>query len=157
MSINKVIIGSGNGLLSIQHQAITWTNEGVLLIGIMATKFNENLIKMTFSYNEMTLEILSAKWWPCCLNVMVDVSCHDFMSCHKPVSSWCNGGAGLCCFLPWCNGVCPCNCLTHHPPVRHICVSESLVQIMAYGLFSAKPLSKPVLVLMSIGLLGTIF
>ena len=36
------IIGSDNGLSPGQHQAIIWTNAGILLIGPLGTNFNEN-------------------------------------------------------------------------------------------------------------------
>ena len=40
------IIGSDNGLLSGQHQAIIWTNIRILLIGPLGTNFNEILIEI---------------------------------------------------------------------------------------------------------------
>ena len=36
-----VIIGSDNGLSPGRHQAIIWTNAGILSIGPLATKFSE--------------------------------------------------------------------------------------------------------------------
>ena len=36
-------IGSDNGLLPMQHQAITWTNADLLLIGPSGTKFGKFL------------------------------------------------------------------------------------------------------------------
>ena len=39
---NLTIIGSNNGLSSGQHQAIIWTNAGILLIGPFGTNFNRN-------------------------------------------------------------------------------------------------------------------
>ena len=44
---NLTIIGSDNGLSSGQHQAIAWTNVGILLIGPLGTNFSE----MLFSQN----------------------------------------------------------------------------------------------------------
>ena len=38
------IIGSDNGLSPDKHQAIIWTNAGILLIGPLRTNFNEILI-----------------------------------------------------------------------------------------------------------------
>ena len=35
------IIGSDNGLLTERHQAIIWTNAGILLIGNLGTNFSE--------------------------------------------------------------------------------------------------------------------
>ena len=40
------IIGSDDGLLPGQHQAIIWTNAGILLIGPLGTDFSEILIKI---------------------------------------------------------------------------------------------------------------
>ena len=45
-----VRIGSGNGLLPVQPQAITWTNADLLQIGPLVTNFSEILIEIqTFS------------------------------------------------------------------------------------------------------------
>ena len=38
---NLTIIGSDNGLSPGQHQAIIWTNAGLLFIGPLGTNFNE--------------------------------------------------------------------------------------------------------------------
>ena len=43
---NKDIIGSDNGLLPVQGQAITWTNTGILSIGSLGTTSNEFLTKI---------------------------------------------------------------------------------------------------------------
>ena len=39
-------IGSGNGLLPGRHQAIIWTNAGILLIGPLGTNFSEMLFEI---------------------------------------------------------------------------------------------------------------
>ena len=68
------IIGSDNGLLPGQHQAIIWTNV-VILIGPLGTNFNEILIKIyIFSSKKMHLK-MSAKWQQFCLslNVLIHV------------------------------------------------------------------------------------
>ena len=58
-----IIIGSDNGLLPGQRQAIIWTNAGILLIGPLGINFSEILIEInTFSFNKMHLKISSAKW-----------------------------------------------------------------------------------------------
>ena len=65
-------IGSDNGLSPGWGQAISWTNAGLLLIGTLATKFSEILIKiLTFSFKKMWLKVLSAKSRPCCLGFNV--------------------------------------------------------------------------------------
>ena len=64
---NLNIIGSDNGLLPGRHQAIIWTNAGILLTGPLGTNFNEILIEIhTFSLKEMHLKMSSAKWRPFC-------------------------------------------------------------------------------------------
>ena len=77
------IIGSDNGLSPGRHQAIIWTNAGILLIGSLGTNLSEILIKiLTFSFKKMQLKISSAKWRPFSLglNVLVFfwVSCTRF-------------------------------------------------------------------------------
>ena len=62
------IIGSDNGLSPGRHQAIIWTNAGILLIGPLGTNFSEILIKIyTFWFKRMNLKMSSGKWWPSCL------------------------------------------------------------------------------------------
>ena len=75
---NLTIIGSVNGLLSGQCQAIIWTNDGILLIGPLRTNFSEILIEiLTFSFKKMHVKVLSAKRRPFCLslNVIIRWSC----------------------------------------------------------------------------------
>ena len=43
---NLTIIGSDNGLLPGRHQAIIWTNAGILLTGPLGTNFSEILIEI---------------------------------------------------------------------------------------------------------------
>ena len=63
------IIASDNGLSPGQHQAIIWTNAGILLIGPLGTKFNEIFIEIhAFSFKKMHLKMSSAKWRPFCLS-----------------------------------------------------------------------------------------
>ena len=67
------IIGSDNGLSPGEHQAITWTNVGILLIGPLGTSISELLSGIqTFSSQKMHLKMSSAKWRPFCsgLNVL---------------------------------------------------------------------------------------
>ena len=66
------IIGSDNGLPPDQHQAIIWTNAGILLIGPLGTNFSEILIEIyTFSFRKMHLKMSSGKWRPFCLGLNV--------------------------------------------------------------------------------------
>ena len=66
------IIGSDNGLSPDRRQAIIRTNDGLLLIGPLRTSFSEILIEiLTFSFNEMRLNVSSAKRRPFCLGLNV--------------------------------------------------------------------------------------
>ena len=61
-SMNWVSIGSGNGLSLVWHQAITWTNAGLLLIGLLGINFSEIQIRiLSFSFKKMHLKLSSAK------------------------------------------------------------------------------------------------
>ena len=74
---NLTIISSDNGLSLGRRQAITWTNVGILLIGLLGTNFSEMLIEIhTFSFKKIHLKMLSGKMQPFCLslNVLKDVS-----------------------------------------------------------------------------------
>ena len=71
-SVNWAIIGSDNGLLPTQRQAIIWTNAGILLIGTLGTNVSEILIAIhTFLFKKMRFKISSAKWQPFCLGLNV--------------------------------------------------------------------------------------
>ena len=49
----------------IRHEAIIWTNSGILFIGTLRTTLYEILIKIhTFSFKNMHLKMLSGKCWP---------------------------------------------------------------------------------------------
>ena len=84
-----IIIGSDNGLSPDRHQAIIWTNAGILLIGPLATNFSEILIEiLTFSLEKMRSNVSSAKWRPFCLglNVLMQVGqCHEHISAVPPL------------------------------------------------------------------------
>ena len=59
------IIGSDNGLLPGWHQAIIWTNTGILLIAPIGTNFSGILIKIhAFSFKKMHLNMSYGKWRP---------------------------------------------------------------------------------------------
>ena len=69
---NLTIIGSDNGLAPGRHQAIIWTNAGILLIGPSETNFSEIIIEIhTFSFKKMHLKMSSGKWQPFCLGLNV--------------------------------------------------------------------------------------
>ena len=64
-SVNRVSIGSDNGLSPIRHQAIISTNAGLLTIGPLGITCSDILVKMqNFSFTKMHLKISSAKWRP---------------------------------------------------------------------------------------------
>ena len=66
-SVNRLSIGSDNGLLPIQCQAIILNSTGLSSIGPLGTNFIEILIKIqTFEFTKKHRKIPSAKWWPFC-------------------------------------------------------------------------------------------
>ena len=66
------IVGSDNGLSPGRRQAIIWTNDGILLIGPLGTKFNEIIIEICiFSFKIMYLKMSSGKWRSFCLGLSV--------------------------------------------------------------------------------------
>ena len=102
--INKlIIIGSDNGLSPGGHQAITWTNAGLLLIRTLEIKFNEILIKIhTFSFKKIHLKMLSVKWRPCCL-------CLNVFKAVRPIGGLRHSPNYLpisACWLTWSMGRC---------------------------------------------------
>ena len=67
---NLINLESDNGLSPGRHQAIIWTNAGLLLIGPLGRNFNEILIAiLTFSFKKMRLEVSSVKRRPFCLGL----------------------------------------------------------------------------------------
>ena len=65
-------IGSDNGLAPHRHQAIIWTNAGILLIGPLRTNFIEIFIEIyIFSFKKMHLKLSSVKRRPFCLGLNV--------------------------------------------------------------------------------------
>ena len=81
------IIGSDNGLSPGRHQAIIWTNAGMLLIGPLRANFNETSIEIhTFSLKKIYLKLSSAKWRPFCpgLNVLIHIS---WSNCRTLISA----------------------------------------------------------------------
>ena len=91
------INGSDNGMSPGRHQAIIWTNAGILLIGTLGTNFSEIFIKIrTFSFTKMHLKMLSVKWRPFCLSLNVLI--HMFWHCPAVmgVNSWLNVDPDLC-------------------------------------------------------------
>ena len=74
------IIGSDNSLSPDRRKAIMLTNDGILLILTLGTKFGEILNEIhKFSFKEMHLKILSVTWCQFCLglNVLMSPSAMD--------------------------------------------------------------------------------
>ena len=72
--MNLTIIGWYIGFSPGQHQAIIWTNAGILLIWPIGTNFGEISIEIhihVFSFKKMHLKMSSAKWQPLCLDLNV--------------------------------------------------------------------------------------
>ena len=68
----QTIIGSDNGLSPGRHQAIIWTNVGILLIGTLGRNFSQILIEIRiFSFKKMGFKVSSAKWRSFCLGLNV--------------------------------------------------------------------------------------
>ena len=64
------IIASDYGLSPVRHQAIIWTNAGILLIQTLGTNISEILSEIhKFAFKEMHLKMSSGKWWPFCLGL----------------------------------------------------------------------------------------
>ena len=85
-SLDRVIIGSDNGLSPVRRQAIIWTNAGILLIGPLGTNFIEILIEiLTFSLEKMRFKVSSAKRWQFCLglNVLKYMKCMQYLGKHR--------------------------------------------------------------------------
>ena len=77
------IICSDNGLTPDQHQAIIWTNTGILLIGPLGTNFSEILIDTyTLLFKKMHLKMSSRKWRPFCLGLNVLSQCQVITIYH---------------------------------------------------------------------------
>ena len=90
---NQTIIGSDNGLAPCRHQAIIWTNDGILLIRSLETNFSEILSKIhTFSFKKTHLKT-SVNWRPSCLglNVLIEGAPENKPPPnikHEPFAQW---------------------------------------------------------------------
>ena len=85
------IIASDNGLSPGRRQAITWANDGILLIWPLGTNFSEILVEIqSFSFKKMHLKIPSGKWRPFCLglNVLRAAYPHHLQG-RAPLEPWC--------------------------------------------------------------------
>ena len=74
---------TGNGLSPGWHQAIIWTNAGIVLIGTLGTNFSEILSEThTFSFKKIRLKMSSGKWRPSCLGLTVLTVFCDILKLH---------------------------------------------------------------------------
>ena len=81
-----VLVGSDNGLSPSRHQAIIWTNGGILLIRNLGTNFSEILSEIyTVSFKKTHLKMSSGKCRPFCLglNVLRHFAILMPYNCHK--------------------------------------------------------------------------
>ena len=99
-----IIIGSDNGLSPVRHQAIIWTNEGILLVKALGTKFSEILKRNSYIFiQENAYKMLSVQWRYFCpgLNVlkkiqlMLSAKWQPFCLCPSGLASWCSWPALL--------------------------------------------------------------
>ena len=75
------IIGSDNGFSPGRHQAIIWTNAGILLIDPLGANLSEILSEIhTFSFKKMHLKMSSGKWRPFCLGLNVLIGTNEALS-----------------------------------------------------------------------------
>ena len=106
---NPTIIDSDNGLLPSRHQAIIWTNAGILLIWPLGTNFSEILIEIhIFSFMKVHLKWLSGKWRSFCpgLNVLrlLKLHCYNGMQTYVSIYNFLvNGYFMLISFSSMCN------------------------------------------------------
>ena len=149
------IISSDNGLLPGRHQAIIWTNAGILLIWPSGTSFSEMLIEIhTFSFKKIHLKMSSAKWWPFCLglDVLNELHTHDdqtgyLVNTLRPRQNGRHFADDIfkCIFLN--ENVCiPIKISMNFVPKGPINNITALVQIMAWRRPGDKPLSEPMMV-----------
>ena len=94
------IIGSDNDLSPGRRQAITRTNDGILLIRPLGTNFSEILSEIhTFSFKKMHLKTSSAKWRPFCLGLnMLNVDI-NVVHCDYIISQNADMQIALCDFI----------------------------------------------------------
>ena len=89
MSVNRISIGSDNGLLPIWCQAIIKTNAGLLSIGPYGTNFRGILIKkQNFSFIKMHFKMSAVKWQPFCPGGDELINASKFVQCITIILQW---------------------------------------------------------------------
>ena len=133
----QTIIGSDNGLSPGRHQAIIWTNAGILLIGTLGTNFSEILIEnRIISFKKMGLKVSSVKWRPFCLGLNV-------LSVNHVLNFW---DVLYHSNIPW--GLTHCDVIWQHRS------GTILAQTMAWCLIAPSHFPEPILTVRSCGIDG---
>ena len=77
------IIVSGDGLSPGRHQAIIWTNAGILSIAPLRTNFSEILIEIDiFSFKKIHLKMSSGNWRPFCPGLICPTAFAQILILH---------------------------------------------------------------------------
>ena len=119
---NLTIIGSDNGLSPGRRQAIVWTNAGILLIGPLATNFNEILIEIhTFSFKKMHSKISSGKWRLFCLGLNVLNITRWLSGISVNQCSTCNCNQEIWYSCPWTSTIFHSPLIPKLDPPRQVC------------------------------------
>ena len=103
------IIGSDSCLSPGRHQAIIWTNAGILLIRPLGTNLNEILIEIhIISLKKIHLKMSSWKWRPFCLglNVLnfIAIGSQDSINNLSGYSKYWFRSSVWCQAITWTNG-----------------------------------------------------
>ena len=96
---NLTIMGSDNGFLPSQCQAIIWPNDRMLLVGPLGTNFSEILIKiLTVSFNafeRVVCGMTAILSQPHCVNQNAENVCPEYTIIVYIISTFNTGGCGL--------------------------------------------------------------
>ena len=111
-SVNRVSIGSDNGLSPTRHQAIIQTSADLLPIGPTGTNFSDILIKMEkFSFTTMHLNLSSTKWQSFCPGVE-KLKCFVRDIFYTVIKQFISAS---CCTEPTMSSLSPNMCPLHYP------------------------------------------
>ena len=99
-----IIIGSDDGFCPGRHEAIIWTNAGILWIGHLGINLSEILITIkTFSFKKMHLKMLSVKCRLSCLGLnetdllhATSGHWHAMLKQQSKVNDWLNNASSCC-------------------------------------------------------------
>ena len=96
---------SDNGLLPTQHQAIIWTNVGLLKIGPLETIFSEIWMYKQSSYNTINFNMSSVKWRQFCLRLIVYLYLYLYLYLMSCICIC------ICIWSDFCRCICICICI----------------------------------------------